>query len=332
VQDISGQLGVKYILEGSVRKAGDQVRVTAQLVDATTGEHLWAEHYDRPLKDIFSLQDEVVQRIVTTLNLQVALSEQKIRTVQRTENLEAYDYYLRGLEFFRIPTKETNEKARQMCQKAVDLDPKYSDAYAMLGWVQFLAVVSQWSNDPHGIDQAVQLELKSIALDNSNAISYAFLSMCYTLTRRQDLSRSAAERALAIDPNFAFGYAALAFALDYSKPAEALAAAQKAMRLDPLMGDLYAFPLGIAYAVLGQYDQAIPPLRKYLSYAKNIPAHLMLISCYVELGRDKEAQAEVAEVLRSSPHFSLAAAKQMSPMSGPLRDRLYGDMAKAGLK
>jgi adenylate cyclase len=191
---------------------------------------------------------------------------------------------------------------------------------------------SQWSHDPHGFDRAIQLEQKSIDLDNSNASAYALLSVCYTITRQHDLSISAAERALALEPNLALGYSALAFALVYSKPAEAVAAAQKAMRLDPQMRSLYAFPKGVAYTVMGRYDEAVPALKMYLSYTNNVPARLMLIACYVELGRNEEARAEAAEVMRINPQFSLAAQKQLSAFDEPMRDRLYGDMAKAGLK
>jgi adenylate cyclase len=332
VQDVSRQLGVKYVLEGSVRKADSQVRITAQLVEATTGDHLWAEHYDRPLKDIFSLQDEIVRKIATTLNLQLNLTENKVRAVKRTDNPEAYDYYLRGLEFLRNPTKEGNQNARRMYERAIELDPRYSDAYALLGYVQFLDMASQWSRDPHGFERAIQLEQKSIALDNSNAGAYGFLSTCYTVLRQFDLAVSAAERAIALGPNLAWAYGALAYALAYSKPAEALVAAQKAMRLDPLMGDVYALPEGIAYTVMGRYDQAIPPLKRYLAYINNVPARLYLIACYVELGRNQEAHAEAAEVMRISPQFSLALQKQISPMTRALRERLYDDMAKAGLK
>src|SRR5690349_1056110 len=133
VQDISQQLGVKYVLEGSVRKADNQVRITAQLVDATTGDHIWAEHYDRALRDIFSLQDEIVRRIVTTLNLQLTLDKQGVVFKKRTDNLEAYDDFLRALEYALSITKDGDEKARQALEKAIALDPKYSDAYAVLG-------------------------------------------------------------------------------------------------------------------------------------------------------------------------------------------------------
>ncbi len=334
VQDISQQLGVKYLLEGSVRKADNQVRITAQLVDATTGDHIWAEHYDRTLRDIFALQDEIVRRIVTTLNLQLDLTEKGVLVVKRTDNLEAYDYFLHGMGFFFSATKEANEQARQMFQKAIKLDPKYSDAYAWLGDVLLIDQENQWSHDPHGIDRAIQLEQQSIALDNSNAVAYALLSLFYGRTRQHDLSISAAERALALEPNLALGYNALSFALAFSgKPADALPAAQRAMRLDPQMRWLYAFPEGVAYTLMGRYDEAVPVLKMNLARRFNlIPSHLTLIVCYVELGRNEEARAEAAAVMQINPEFSLAAQKQSALLKEPLRDRFYADLAKAGLK
>jgi adenylate cyclase len=331
VQDVSRELGVKYVLEGSVRKADDRVRITAQLVDATTGDHIWAEHYDRTLNDIFSLQDEIVRKIVTTAKLQLSLQEQGLLVRRTTDNLEAYDYYLRGMEFARTPTKETNKKARAMYEQAIELDPDYSDAYALLGWVQLLDMTSQWSHDAQGLTHAIELEQKSIALDDSNALAYAFLSMDYTVTRKYELAVSAAEHAVVLEPNLAWGFGSLAWALAYSEPADAVVAAQKAMRLDPQNGDLYAGSEGAAYTVMGRYEEAIPPLKRYIAYTNAIPGRLYLISCYVELGRNAEAHSEAMEVMRTSPQFSLAMEKQMSPMNPSLRERLYGDMGKAGL-
>ncbi len=336
VQEVSRELGVKYILEGSVHKASDQIRITAQLVDATTGADLWAQHYDRPLKDIFALQDEIVQRIVTTLNLQLAVSEHGILITKRTENLEAYDYFLRGVEFFTFgsPTKEPLEKARQMFEKAIELDSRYSDAYAQLGSVLLVGQTSQWSHDPDGVDRTIKLEQQSIALDNSNAFAYAIMSFAYTLKRQYDLGITDAERALAFDPNSKDGYASMANALAYSgKPAEAVVAAQKAMRLDPRRRDFYSLFEGFSYMLMGSYERAIPLVKTYLaSYPNFIPGHLDLIVCYVELGRNEEARAEAAEVMRINPEFSLAAQERISPLKEPLRERNYGDMAKAGLK
>ena len=334
VQEVSRELGVKYILEGSVRKSGDQVRITAQLVDATTGADLWAQHYDRPMRDVFSLQDEIVQRIVTTLNLQLAVSGHGILVAKRTDNLEAYDYLLRGLEFAFNPTKEANEKARHMFEKAIDLDPTYSDAYAWLGSVLWVDLSLQWSLDGHDLDRAIQLEQQSIALDNYNTFAYSRLSYLYTNTQQYDLSITAAERAIASDPNSVLGYGSLALALAASgEPAEALVAVHKATRLDPQERDFYGLTQGRIYLYMGRYEEAIPVLKRFLGrYSNIIPGHLLLIACYVELGRNEEARAEAAEVMRINPQFSLALQKQFSIIKEPLRDRIFADIGKAGLK
>jgi adenylate cyclase len=144
VQEVSQELGVRYVLEGSVRKAGERVRITAQLIEAPTGHHLWAERYDRPLQDILALQDEIVQKIVTTLRRQLTLWEQGHLVRKTTDSLEAYDYYLRGEEYFYRVTKETTAQARQMYEQALALDPQYAEAYAQLGWTYARDWMMQW--------------------------------------------------------------------------------------------------------------------------------------------------------------------------------------------
>ena len=167
---------MRYVLEGSVRKADDQVRITAQLIDATTGGHLWSERYDRPLKDIFALQDEIVQKIVTTLKLQLTLQEQGYIVRKHTDNLEAYDSFLRGMEYFWRFTKEANAQARQMFEKAVALDPQYAEAYAWLGWTYWLEWVWRWSADPQTLERALALAQQAVALDDSLPVAHSLLS------------------------------------------------------------------------------------------------------------------------------------------------------------
>jgi len=157
VQDVGHEMGVRYVLEGSVLKASDQVRITAQLIDATTGYHLWSERYDRPFKDILTLQDEIVQKIVTTLRLQLTLQEQGYMVRKHTDNLEAYDYYLRGQESLWRATKETTAQARQMYEKAITLDPQYAEAYAWLGMTYYLEWIWRWNAAPQTLERAFAL-------------------------------------------------------------------------------------------------------------------------------------------------------------------------------
>jgi adenylate cyclase len=167
VQDVGREMGVRYVLEGSVLKADNQVRINAQLIDAASGYHLWSEHYDRPLQNILALQDEIVQKIVLTLKLQLTLEEQGVIARKHTDNLEAYDYYLRGLEYAYRFTKEGNTQARQLLEKAIALDPQYAEAYAWLGGTYYLEWVWRWSADPQSPELALTLTQQALALDDT---------------------------------------------------------------------------------------------------------------------------------------------------------------------
>src|SRR5713226_345437 len=335
VQQVGRELGVQYVLEGSVRKAGNQVRVTAQLADATTGDHLWAERYDRPAQDIFAVQDSIVQRIVTTLNLEFTLVHQGWQFERHTDNPEAYDDALRGLEYLLAPTKEGNLKARQMFEKAIELDPKYSSSYTDLGAIYWLDWVLQWSDDPSALDRAFQLERQAIALDDSQPNAHTLLSGIYVFKKQYDQASAEAERTLALDPNSAGGYEALARIMDSTgKSAEAIGLAEKAMRLDPRNREIYLFYEGWSYSQMGRYEEAISILRRHLTrFPNNSSAHALLVVDYTELGREGEARVEAAEILRISPQFSLDMWRQRSPQKNrTLLERNLADLRKAGLK
>jgi tetratricopeptide (TPR) repeat protein len=326
---------VQYVLEGSVRKAGNQVRVTAQLADAATGDHVWAERYDRPLQDIFAVQDSIVQRIVTTLNLEFTLVHQGWQFQRHTDSPEAYDDALRGIDYELTPTKERNLKARQMFEKAIALDPKYSHSYTDLGNTYWLDWIFQWSDDPRALDRALQLEQQAIAMDDSQPMAHTLLSNIYLFKKQYDQATAEAERALALDPNSEVGYSALAQIMVLSgKPAEAIGLAEKAIRLDPRNRDYHLFWEGIASTLMGRHEEAIPLLKQHLTrYPNDLFAHQTLIVDYVELGQEQEARAEAAEVLRINPKYSIEVWRQKSPQKNrALLERNLADLRKAGLK
>jgi adenylate cyclase len=207
VQDVSQELGVRYVLEGSVRKAGDQVRITAQLIDATTDQHLWAERYDRPLTDIFALQDALVHKMVTTLQLQLSVREYGILVRKTRENLEAYDAFLRGLTYFYRNTREANAQARQTFEHAVALDPTYAEAYAFLGSTYRMEWAGRWSQDPQVLERAIELAQKALALDDTQSWAYVVLSWIYLDKRQLEPALAEMERAIALEPSHAHSYA-----------------------------------------------------------------------------------------------------------------------------
>src|SRR6266851_5285202 len=339
VRDIGHELGVAYVLEGSVRKAGDNVRITAQLVDATTGDHLWAEHYDRPLKDIFSLQDEIVRRIVTTLNLQLTLDKQwRYFVAQSTDSPEAYDDYLRGLEYFgKYPSAEGTLKARQMFEKAIELDPAHTDAHGWLGLTNFVSWYSQYSgDDPEVLDRAIGLEQKAIALDEAHAyLAHALLCRIYSFKRQYDQAVTECQRAIELAPSYFFSYYCTADTLVRSgKPQKAIGFVEKAERLDPHYRVGWEQVRGEAYVVMGRYADAIPIFKAFFVLQPNgVWEHVWLAIAYTELGREQEARAEALEIMRLSPRFTLKAEKErMALQDQTLEERYLNDLRKAGLK
>jgi adenylate cyclase len=335
VQDIGRELGVQYVLEGSVRKANDRVRITAQLVDAPTDAHLWAERYDRPLKDIFALQDEIVQKIVTTLKLQLTLWGQGIVVRKTTNNLEAYDFYLRGVEYFYRLTKEANLQARQMFEKAVELDPQYAEAYARLSWTHSREWIYQWVQDPQTLEQAFALAQKAVTLDDSLPLAHRVLGVVYLWKKQHKQAIAEAERAIALDPNNAEGYVRLAHILKFvGRSEEAIQLMEKAMRLNPHYPFDYLFELGASYHLTGRYEEALVPLKKVLTLNPNfVFAHVNLAICYAELGRLEEARAEMAEAQRLNPTYSLEWVRQNFPYKDPAElERYLVALRKAGLQ
>jgi adenylate cyclase len=361
VQDVSRELGVQLVLEGSARKTSDGIRIAVQLVDATTGADLWAERFDRPLRDIFAVQDEIVQKIVTTLDLYFKLGERGIPEWGRTHgtnNLEAFDDVLRGAWYLWSLTQEGNAKARAMFEKAIELDPKYADAYAALGWTYFQDAFNAWmepSAFPVGAhpdlwnfqdrdwERASDMAQKAIALDDSLPAAYQLLSQVDVFKgRHYDRGVADAHRAIALDPNSASGYWFLAQDLDLEgKPEDAIESLNKAIRLDPSNRNYYLVLVAFSYMLMGRYAEAVPDFKQSLARYPNFSvAHWELAVAYVELGRLDEARAEVAEFMRLSPKVTLEAVKRAQehgvggyPLKDrTLADRYLADMGRAALK
>lgn len=298
VQEVSKELGVRYILQGSVQKTDQRVRITVQLIDATSGYHLWSEQYDRPLQDFFALQDEIVQRIVTTLKLQLTLHEQGYSVrCKHTDNLDAYDAALRGVWYVTYYTKEANAQARQMYEKAIALDPQYADIYVALGWTYYVEWELRWSADPQNLERAETLAQEALARDNFLPEAHSLLSRVYALHQQYDQAITEGERAVALDPNDAYSYAHQATVLIYAgQPEKALRAVKQAMRLDPHYPPWYLVELGFTYRATGRYAEAIATLQEAISRSPNfLPAHLNLAISY--LGQWAAQQSPTSQTL-----------------------------------
>jgi adenylate cyclase len=334
-QDVGHELGVRYLLEGSVRKKANQLRITTQLVDATTGGNLWAQRFDRPLGDIFSLQDEIVRNIAATLKLQIGLLQQDIEVRQGTRNLEAYDDFLRAITYSWIMTKDTNAKAQHFLEEAIKLDPQYADAYALLGIVNFLAVAWQWVKAPDGINRSIELEQKAIALDDFQPMAHAMLGRLLVFRRQYDQALAECDRSLGLAANLAYDYLWIAETLDLAgEPAEAIKLAEKAMRLDPAKRDFYLAEVGLGYFLMRRDKEAVSAFEQHLSaFPNNVGARLGLAASYAELGMVEQARSQASAVMRISPLFSIEALKPTVPLKDQAQtERLANALFKAGLK
>ena len=264
IQEVGHDLGVRYVLEGSVRKAGGRVRITAQLIDAATGHHLWAERFDRELADIFAVQDEVTGRIVATLAGKLAESERRRARSGQTENLEAYDCVLRGRELWERFTPEANREARRLYEKAIELDPDYARAYASLAWTYLVEHSERWGNaEDQPLERALELARQGVMVNPASHSNHLALGQVCLSKGLYDEALEALETAIELNPNDADGYAFLARALSFAgRPDEAIDLMDKAQRLNPAAPHWYAWNLGMAYYLARRYDDAVSALRK----------------------------------------------------------------------
>jgi adenylate cyclase len=332
---VSRDLGVRYVLEGSVRKSGQRVRITAQLIDATTGYHVWAERYDRDLRDVFAVQDDVTEKIVTTLAVKLTGPEKQRLTRPRAGNLEAYDLVLRGLDYERRTTREGNAEARRLFMRAVELDPDSGGAYQALGWNYLKAWQLQWSRDPETLERAFELAELAIARDDSLAGCHSLLSQVLLWRKEHDRAIAEAERAVALGPGDADGYETLAEALAWSGRAqEAIGRIKHAMRLNPQYPFYYLWTLGHAYYLTGRNAEATSTFTKLIERNPNfLPAHAFLAVLYINAGLEQQARAEWAAAVKLNPQVSLDSVRRMLPYRREQDlDRLLAAMRKVALE
>ena len=336
VRQVAEELGVRYVLEGSVRKVGDKVRITAQLIDAIKGHHLWAEHFDRELRDIFAVQDKITKEIITALQVQLTEGEEAHIHSKGTENLEAFLRLSEARTYLSQNTKESNVKARELIEQAIALDPKYGAAYFALSWSTCLDVWLGASKSPkESLMKAMELARKAIELDNTLASAQGFIGFIFTMMREQEKGVVEAQKAVELDPRSAYARFCLGFSLNYAgRPEEGFPHLEKAVRLNPFGSPNFWHHLGVGYRETGQYNKAIAAQKRALQIAPNdVFAYIVLASSYMYAGREDEARAAAAEILRIDPDFSLERLAGANPMKDPAKkERFIDSLRKAGLK
>jgi len=321
-------------LEGSVQKLSHKVRINAQLIDAATESHLWAERFDRNLNDIFAVQNEIVQTIVTTLAIKVGKAERARAMYKDTDNLEAYDYLLRGWEHHKQRTRSKNIKAKEMFKKAIELDPAYTNAYVALarsyvndlsyGWTEFPAQTSQ---------KALDLVNKALTLDESNAGAHAMLGNYYVYQGEYELAFSELRRALDLNPNDASSHLTLGLVMLYSSLTDqAINAVKTAMRFDPNISPSAYFFLGTGYYLKEEYKNSIKVLKKGVRRKPDfVDLHIVLTAAYAQSAQIEDAARGAQTVLRLHPFFEVESYGEVFRNSED-RAKIIDGLRKAGLK
>jgi len=313
VQQIGRDLGVRYVLEGSVQKSENRLRITAQLVDAKTGNHLWADKYYRDLKNIFAIQDEITMKIITELQVEITEGEQSRVYGRSTNNLEAYVKVLKGRERLYSHTQKDNHLAMRLLEEAIALDPNYTTAYEFLAHCHWMDAVYGWSKSrAASIKRGFELAEKILSLDKSSAGAHRVLSTFYYLKRRYDMAIEEGKQAISLDPNDADGYAYLGMNFtNMGRAEEANIWLKKAIRLNPHPPHWYLLNLGASYRMMGQYEEAIANYKKVLERDPNHPTANAFCSVALSWkGRHEEAIASIKKAIDVGPavwHFTCLA-------------------------
>jgi adenylate cyclase len=335
VQRVAEELGVRYVLEGSVRKAGEKVRITAQLIDAKTGHHLWAEKYDRKLKDIFALQDGITKEIITALQVKLTEGEQAGVRARGTDSLEVYLKVIAARELMRHFNIKHNHKARKLLEEAIELDPNYAPAYRWLSSSHAMDVWLGASKSPgDSLKKAVELSKKALSIDNSLGDAHAVIGSIYILTKQYENGMSELEKAVELYPNGADSHGYLAMGLLYTDELDqAILISKKAIRLNPIAPSWYLNNLAAMYRSKGNYEEALVWSEKAVKQEPEYTiGRINLCSIYSLTGRMEEAHLQANEVMKLNPKFSLKRLEKTLPYKNAEVKKQYVDaLRNAGL-
>ena len=337
IRDVAKDLNVRYVVEGSVRKAGGQVRITAQLIDAATGEHMWAERYDRDYTEIFTLQDEVLKKIVTALAVKLTPDEERRLAKPLTSDPEAYDIYLKALREESYFTKEGNQESRRLFNLAIKRDPSFAAAYAHLAQALSIAVENSWSDTPEEDERkALNTALQGTRVDDE--LPYAFWSLGRIQTRPYvgdpEKGKASFKKAIALNPNYADGYMFLAITHIFSGQAEnSLDLIEKAMRINPHYPFWYLQTLGMAQFFLGDYAASVETLNEAVLRNPNVPWVMRFqIASLGQQGLVDDAEWAMSELEALGQPVSIKDFMTVIPLYDPAYRKIFSDaLKKAGV-
>jgi adenylate cyclase len=337
VRAVGRELGVLSVLEGSIRRAGQRVRITAQLVDAATGGHLWAERYDRDLTDIFEVQDDVTHRIVDALKITLSPAEKARLADVKASDVAAYDCVLRGREFMlgKDKTRETFEQAIKFFKKAVELDPNYSQAYACLGFGYMFDYQNRWSDDPDSsLPIAKQYARQAIEKDPNEPLARCVSALAASYERDLDLAKSEIEIAISLNPNLALAHNIRGTILNFSgQPLEAIPEIELAMRLDPALSPQFLHFLGLANLLAGKYETAAALLKQRIIQVPGTDfTRAILASALGHLGDVEEARRVWRELKEINPKYSFREHYSRQPFRQEDVEKIAVGLTKAGLQ
>jgi adenylate cyclase len=334
-QDVQHDLGVSHLLEGSVRRAGERLRIAVQLIDAETGHQLWAERYDRVLDDVFEIQDEIARKIVARLSIELASGESEHPGRQRAASFAAYDVFLKGMQTHLEYTRDSNEQAQSYYREAITLDPGFGRAYGALAVSLARGVASGWYEDATQVlDQAVDLARTAVELDPYAPQTHWALGYAYYVRGEAEAAISAIERSVALAPNYADGYGMLALISNsLGKAEEAIAYVKRGMVLNPFYSWDYKYNLGRALYTKGDYAAAVTELQDALD-RNSTPMfpRVFLAAALVRLDRLDDADWQILQLETDHPDLTLSRLEKYMPITdGPHKTRLFEDLRTAGM-
>jgi adenylate cyclase len=324
LRSVARELGVRYVLEGSVQRAGERIRLNAKLVEADSGDNIWAERFERPISDVFAVQDEITRQIVMELEVELVEGERARIWRHQTKSPAAYDALMKGRRLWFQFTREANAEAGHWLEQAIALDPQFAMPHAFLAWKEIIDYRYGWSDSPaESLKRATPLAEQAIELDDQLPMGYFSLGYTYFLNGLDEDADIEFQKGFALNPNDALGLGTYGIMLMYrDRYSEALDRFSRMLRLSPVPNPGYLHFRGETYRLMGRYDDAIDTLTQTLALAPAyMGARVKLICAYVEAGRVEEAKSELATLLENHPAFSVSVFENdWAPKSTSFRD------------